>query len=63
VLIAFLRDVGVGLVIAAGVFCGTPAVFAVLSCRIIELFTSPLLVMWRGRQASEGIGIPKGGAA
>jgi hypothetical protein len=61
-LIASLRDVGVGLVIAAGVFCGTPAVFAVWSYRIIEVFGSPSLLMRWGRQASAGIGIPKGAA-
>jgi hypothetical protein len=61
-LIASLRDVGVGLVIAAGVFCGTPAVFAVLSYRISEVFGSPLLVIRWGCQASAGIGILKGAA-
>jgi hypothetical protein len=62
-LIASLRDIGAGLVIAAGVFCGTPAVFAVLSYRIIEVFGSRLLVMWWGRQASAGVDIPRGAAA
>jgi BASS family bile acid:Na+ symporter len=62
-LVTSLRNVGVGLVIAAGALAGTPAVSAVLSYGIVEVLGSLLLAMWWRRQASAGIGILKGAAA
>jgi bile acid:Na+ symporter, BASS family len=62
-LVTSLRNVGVGLIIAAGAFAGTPAVSAVLSYGTVEVLGSLLLAMWWGRQPSAGIGIPKGAAA
>jgi bile acid:Na+ symporter, BASS family len=61
-LVTSLRNVGVGLVIAAGPFAGTPAVSAVLSYGIVEVLGSLLLAMWWGRQRSAGIDISKGAA-
>jgi bile acid:Na+ symporter, BASS family len=58
-----LRNVGVGLVIAAGAFPGTTAVSAMLCYGIIEVSGSPLLAMWWGRQAAAKVGIPGGAAA
>jgi BASS family bile acid:Na+ symporter len=58
-----LRNVGVGLVIAAGLFPGTTAVSAVLCYGIIEVSGSLLLAMWGGRQAAAKVGIPGGAAA
>lgn len=48
-----LRNVGVGLVIAAGGFAGTPAVTAVLAYGIFEVFASLLLAVWWGRRPLE----------
>jgi BASS family bile acid:Na+ symporter len=47
-----LRNVGVGLVIAAGSFAGTPAVSAALAYGIVEIVGSLLLAMWWGRRAA-----------
>ena len=41
-----LRNVGVGLVIVAGNFAGTPAVSAVLAYGIVEVFGSLLVALW-----------------
>jgi BASS family bile acid:Na+ symporter len=57
------RNVGVGLVIAAGLFPGTTAVSSVLCYGIIEVSGSLLLAMWGGRQAAAKVGIPGGAAA
>jgi len=46
-----LRNVGVGLVIAAGSFAGTAAVTAALAYGILEIAGSLLLALWWGRQA------------
>jgi bile acid:Na+ symporter, BASS family len=48
-----LRNVGVGLVIAAGNFANTAAVTAVLAYGIIEIFGSLLLAVAWGRMASD----------
>jgi bile acid:Na+ symporter, BASS family len=47
-----LRNVGVGLVIAAGTFAGTPAVSAALAYGIVEVCGSLLLALWWGRRAA-----------
>jgi BASS family bile acid:Na+ symporter len=48
-----LRNVGVGLVIAAGNFANTATVTAVLAYGIIEIFGSLLLAVAWGRMASD----------
>jgi bile acid:Na+ symporter, BASS family len=51
-LTASLRNVGVGLVIAAGNFAGTAAVTAALAYGIFEILGSILLALWWGRSAA-----------
>jgi BASS family bile acid:Na+ symporter len=53
-----LRNVGVGLVIAAGNFAGTAAVTAALAYGILEIVGSLLLALWWARQASAGADKP-----
>jgi len=52
-----LRNVGVGLVIAAGNFAGTAAVTAVLAYGIFEILGSLLLAVAWGRRGARTIGI------
>jgi bile acid:Na+ symporter, BASS family len=47
-----LRNVGVGLVIAAGSFAGTPAVSAALAYGIVEIIGSLALALWWGRRVT-----------
>jgi BASS family bile acid:Na+ symporter len=47
-----LRNAGVGLVIVAGSFPGTPAVSAVLAYALIAVFGSLAVALWWGRRAS-----------
>jgi BASS family bile acid:Na+ symporter len=49
-----LRNVGVGLVIAAGNFAGTAAVTATLAYAIFEILGSLLLSLWWARRAGVG---------
>ena len=51
-LTASLRNVGVGLVIAAGNFAGTAAVTATLAYGVFEILGSLLLALWWGRRAT-----------
>jgi bile acid:Na+ symporter, BASS family len=58
-----LSNVGVGLVIAAGLFPGTTAVSAVLCYGIIEVSGSLLLAMWGGPTGGCESWLPGGAAA
>jgi BASS family bile acid:Na+ symporter len=51
-LTASLRNVGVGLVIAAGNFAGTAAVTATLAYGVFEILGSLLLALWWGKSAA-----------
>jgi BASS family bile acid:Na+ symporter len=52
-----LRNVGVGLVIAAGNFAGTAAVTATLAYGIFEIIGSLLLALTWGRQGARAVGV------
>jgi BASS family bile acid:Na+ symporter len=52
-----LRNVGVGLVIAAGNFAGTAAVTATLAYGIFEIIGSLLLALAWGRQGARAVGV------
>jgi len=52
-----LRNLGVGLVIAASSFGGTPAVSAALAYGIVEIFGARLIAIWWGRRSRSTTGV------